>query len=184
MAHPGDTDVGSSHSWAFQPRGCWCARPWAPPPRAGPTQQSAHPSARTPPPEQLTGWGTQPGPSADRRPAEPRPAEPSSWAPASGPALQEAGCSLGPASPTRGHTPHMQQFHSRAWIQTKLELKGTCTPMFIALFTTGRPWGQAKRPSPDEWITMSTQAMGCCSRVKKSEGTPFVAKCHDVTRGI
>ena len=31
MAHPGDTDAGSSHSWALQPRGCWCAQPWGTP---------------------------------------------------------------------------------------------------------------------------------------------------------
>ena len=123
----------------------------APPPRAGPTQQCACPSARTPPPEQLTGWGMQPGPSVDRRPVDPRPAEPSSRAPASGPALQEAGCSLGPASPTRGRTPHMQQIPLPGMDSDKtLELKGTCTPMFIALVATGRTWGQAKCPSPDE----------------------------------
>ena len=44
--------------------------------------------------------------------------------------------------------------------ETKIEkdtcspnLKGTCTPMFIAeLFTTARTWKQPKCPLSDEWI--------------------------------
>ena len=48
-----------------------------------------------------------------------------------------------------------QQFHS--WVynlkKTKtLIRKDTCTPMFIALFTTAKIWRQPKCPSTDEWI--------------------------------
>ena len=50
----------------------------------------------------------------------------------------------------------IQQSHS--WSQTKLKLKGTCTPMFTAaLFTVAKLWKQPKCPLTDEWIqTMCT----------------------------
>ena len=46
----------------------------------------------------------------------------------------------------------IQQSHYWAYTQ-RIELKDTCTPMFIvALFTIARSWKQPKYPSTDEWI--------------------------------
>ena len=47
----------------------------------------------------------------------------------------------------------IQQSHSWGCIQTKLNQKDTCTPMFIAaLFTIAKTWKQPKCPSTKEWI--------------------------------
>ena len=46
-----------------------------------------------------------------------------------------------------------QQSHCWAYTPRKLELKGTCAPMFItALFIIARTWKQPRCPSADEWI--------------------------------
>ena len=46
-----------------------------------------------------------------------------------------------------------QQSHCWAYTPRKLELKGTCAPMFItALFIIARTWKQTTCPSADEWI--------------------------------
>ena len=44
----------------------------------------------------------------------------------------------------------IQQFHSWAYIQTKLIQKGTYTPMLKALSTTAKTWKQPKYPQKDE----------------------------------
>ena len=46
-----------------------------------------------------------------------------------------------------------QQSHSWAYTLRKLDVKDTCTPMFItALFRIARTWKQPRGPSADEWI--------------------------------
>ena len=46
----------------------------------------------------------------------------------------------------------IQQFHSWAYIQTKLIQKGTYTPMLKALSTTAKTWKQPNCSLADEWI--------------------------------
>ena len=49
----------------------------------------------------------------------------------------------------------IQQSHSWAHIQRKLEFEDTCTPVFTAaLFTIAKTWKELKCPSTDEWIKM------------------------------
>ena len=46
-----------------------------------------------------------------------------------------------------------QQSHSWAYTPRKLDLKDTCTPVFIAaLFIIARTWKQPRCPSADEWL--------------------------------
>jgi len=47
----------------------------------------------------------------------------------------------------------IQQFHSWAYIQTKLIQKGTCSPMLkAALSTIAKTWKQPNCPLANEWI--------------------------------
>ena len=46
-----------------------------------------------------------------------------------------------------------QQSHFWAYTLRKLELRDTCTPVFIAaLFVIAKTWKQPRCPSADEWI--------------------------------
>lgn len=156
MAHPGDTDAGSSHSWALQRCGCWCAQLHscgAPPPRAGPTQQPVGPSVRTLPPEQLTGWEMQPHPSADRRLVDPSPAQSlAPWCqPLALPSRKPAAASGQSHSPGGTHHTGSNSTPGHRLRQNHRTQKDTRTPTFIvALFTTAKTGKQATCPSTDE----------------------------------
>ena len=77
----------------------------------------------------------------------------------------------------------MQQSHSRAYIQGKLQSKKTCTPVFTAaLFTVAKTWKQPKCPSTEEWIKVwYMYTMEYYSAIKKkNEIMPFVATWMDL----
>ena len=64
-----------------------------------------------------------------------------------------------------------QQSHSWAYTRRKLDLKDTCTPMFIAaLFIIARTWKQPRCPSADERIRKLwyTYTMEYYSVIKKN----------------
>ena len=61
--------------------------------------------------------------------------------------------------------------------------KDTCTPMFIALFTTAKIWKQPKCPSTDEGIKriyIHTYTMEYYSDRKKNEILPFATTQMDL----
>ena len=73
----------------------------------------------------------------------------------------------------------IQQSHSWAYIQTKLQFKKIhVPPMFIAaLFTIAKTWKQPKCPSRDEWIKKMwyIYTMEYYSAIKKNDIMPSVA---------
>ena len=72
----------------------------------------------------------------------------------------------------------IQQSHSWAYIQTKLQLKRYMHPMFIAaLFIIAKTWKQPKCPLTNEWIrkTWYISTTEYYSATTKNEIMPFAA---------
>ena len=73
----------------------------------------------------------------------------------------------------------IQQSHSWAYIQTKLQIqKDTCAHMFItALFAKANTWKQPKCPLTEEWIKKMwyIHTREYYSAIKENEIMPFAA---------
>ena len=71
----------------------------------------------------------------------------------------------------------IQQPHSWAYIQTKLQFKETRTPLFMAaLFTAAKACQQPSCPLTDGWVKMwYVRTMEYYSAIQKNEIVPFAA---------